>query len=991
MYTIFEVPKYENQPLTWCKSYTGSIDKICKRLLTDKQYHERLTNRGLIKFNIDLDGLGDLTKFKTDLIHYLATKNITVTDTDISYTQNFAKFKDDVLQNSYHLTVPKLYSTPSLLKNIWTEFISIYKYGAELDTRHINSKHTGSWFRLPNQTKAKKQNTQHIIQNGELKDFVLRYIAPNSINLHDYIKFPLTITRSIKHIKNNIKREKANVGASIQYSEDILNCYITPDSEQIVTMIKNLNPTRFDSYDDWFTMGSIIFSLSNIYNFENGFKIFDEFSKKSIKYTPESCVILWNSLTKCGYNIGTLWYLLEKDNPSQYKILKPHYNFRNVFNIKQYDSVIINKQYLVGDGDDAILKMFDDFMLSDCKTFAIRSPYNTRKTGLIKEIQKKYVFDRILIPSYRRSLTFDLYKNYKDMNFCNYLDDDINSDLLIIQLESLLKLHNCHKMHNRNPDEIIIPYYDLVIIDEVESILSHFSSTTFNGESKHVFEFLCDIIKNCDRLIVMDGDFSNRSYEFIKDFGKSMIIENTYNNNNKEFFITPNKQKFYSEITRFLSENKRIVIASMSSGQADFYNSRITYDYPDKTVFLYTGLTDDKVKSRHFKDVDTYFSQADVLIYSPTISAGVSYDIPNHYNKIFGILYAESGPSQRDFTQMLARVRKIDDSVITLLNTSSLPIQESAAYWTYNECLESCKLSRDKLLSYKTVIDDNGNMIKRLYVDTYTKIQIYNRVEQLNKNSIYFMPYFIQLGKSKHFIFNLDNEPYNRREDEQETGNVNKINQILESPDIDENQYNKLVLKQKRAIGLYDEKLQCIKYEYKQLLGLENLDADIMAIFYKKDYLIKNFVSLIDPENLNNYDDYNTEIQHKQLKVVKNVIETLGFSHCYDDNKIDYTTFSKNMENLIKNNVLFTDFQNTRELFGLDKANMFDFSIASSSFKYINSILNQFSIKITRQFLKNKKKITQNNVYYMEQLNNIDNIIYNIKDTLKDKNNIIPK
>ena len=66
----------------------------------------------------------------------------------------------------------------------------------------------------------------------------------------------------------------------------------------------------------------------------------------------------------------------------------------------------------------------------------------------------------------------------------------------------------------------IVPKFDLVIIDEIESILKQFDSPTFKrGQSKGVFEYLTNIIKTSSKMITLDGDMNNRSYNFIEHFG----------------------------------------------------------------------------------------------------------------------------------------------------------------------------------------------------------------------------------------------------------------------------------------------------------------------------------------------------------------------------------------------------------------------------------------------------------------------------------------
>jgi hypothetical protein len=89
--------------------------------------------------------------------------------------------------------------------------------------------------------------------------------------------------------------------------------------------------------------------------------------------------------------------------------------------------------------------------------------------------------------------------------------------------------------------------------------------------------------------------------------------------------------------------------------------------YPKKKIYLYTGKSDDCLKKHHLSNVSEHWSQADVIIYSPTIEAGVNFDVPGHFNKIYGILSCQS-TSQRAFFQMLSRFRKVSNNQITILN-----------------------------------------------------------------------------------------------------------------------------------------------------------------------------------------------------------------------------------------------------------------------------------------------------------------------------------
>ena len=86
------------------------------------------------------------------------------------------------------------------------------------------------------------------------------------------------------------------------------------------------------------------------------------------------------------------------------------------------------------------------------------------------------------------SLTLDIKYNFESFGFETYLNKNYKADKLIIQLESLLNL--CDGFLD---EEIIIPSYDLVIIDEVESVLNQFGSPTFKGKAKEAYNFLEEI------------------------------------------------------------------------------------------------------------------------------------------------------------------------------------------------------------------------------------------------------------------------------------------------------------------------------------------------------------------------------------------------------------------------------------------------------------------------------------------------------------------
>jgi hypothetical protein len=68
-------------------------------------------------------------------------------------------------------------------------------------------------------------------------------------------------------------------------------------------------------------------------------------------------------------------------------------------------------------------------------------------------------------------LTYDIYASFKHLDVKPYLDRDFTADRLIIQLESLLHLEGDHNIFN---DIHEVPQFDLIVMDEIESLLNHF-------------------------------------------------------------------------------------------------------------------------------------------------------------------------------------------------------------------------------------------------------------------------------------------------------------------------------------------------------------------------------------------------------------------------------------------------------------------------------------------------------------------------------------
>ena len=530
--------------------------------------------------------------------------------------------------------------------------------------------------------------------------------------------------------------------------------------------------------------------------------------------------------------------------------------------IRTHNEIKIDSRYLLDEhrllNDDTLLVKSIDTFLNDpvLKSLNIRSPYDTGKTQLLKQILTKYNPQRVLWVSYRLTLSYDLFSNFSPFNFKIYTDNDFDADKLIIQAESLLKLIN---------DKSDIKKYDLIIIDEVESILRQFNSTkTFKGNAPKSFDLLVSLLKHPKtKMISLDGDLDDRTHEFTSHLGKPINIHNIARFNTKTINVMNVKDDFENKIFQDLDLNLKLVIPTMSATKGKDMYDKLQTKYLDKVILYYSGITSDEEKLDISNILDKW-SNADVVIYSPTIEAGVSFDRV-HFDRLYGIMCKSC--TVLAFFQMMARVRKFNNNDFYIF--SELKYNPRARLWTYDEVDQQTSYKQDQLLENEYIYDDDSNIIINRKNCLFRKIFIYNTMEQLNNNSTTIMKLFYEIGTRKGFTINLD---FKEKPKNEKTINVKYV-EISKASDIEDIKYNQLLMKQQQNKATKTDKLEIEKHVIKNMLGLDIIDENIVKHYYKHDFILKNFTGLIDPENIKDTDEIMRLERSDKIDIVKNIIK----------------------------------------------------------------------------------------------------------------------
>jgi hypothetical protein len=434
----------------------------------------------------------------------------------------------------------------------------------------------------------------------------------------------------------------------------------------------------------------------------------------------------------------------------------------------------------------------------------------------------------------------------------------------------------------------------------------------------------------------------------------------------------------------------------MSNAFAEDIEKTLKNNFPHvcHKIRIYNSTQSDNVKANDMKNILEIWSDLDCVISTPTIEAGVSYDC-ERFDRILGVI-SDGSCSQRSFFQMMARVRKIKNHEIVLLNLSRFRLNKVNP-WNYDEVKQGLMLTE--------MVPLQKNKDNRYEVSPYHENYIHNKVEELNKQKYYFLDTFKRIAIRKGFQFIIEEKRYNQCPQDDSTvddGHASESSteisketlyaNIANATDVDRYQFEELKVKQRKCKLSRDEHYKLSKHYIKLLTGLDILTNDIVNTFRYND-LINSFACIFDDENEKSKDPIKHAENLMKLNYIRTIINKLGYSSIYDDVLVPRVVFQANMNDVI--DYLIHEY-NTNKQFNMimnkTKHNIkyMKGKTLKALLGYINSFLSLYSLKISMCRRQEVKHANKTLYYKIELLNNIDELLeYRIQNgyQLKDKNN----
>jgi hypothetical protein len=664
-------------------------------------------------------------------------------------------------------------------------------------------------------------------------------------------------------IENKMKNKK-HIYINKCIDHDDPNNKIHMNIDHLRRYAELLNYDRINStYNQWMQI-CILFKCLN--PTKECFELFDEISKKSPKYTSEEDNLYkWNSCTYTKYNIGTLYYMLKIDNPILFSelynelnpkpyqelidaVLEPYNDIENEnepnnkrdFNFKPThiikENYLLNKDEKLYEPTSVVGKCILDWYFNDSyKTLSIKSTYNTGKTTLISSIISTYTPFRICFITYRQTLAWYLYSQFEVFNVENYLNKDANfsANRIIIQLDSIHKMNYDYEqqkyMHVLNNK--VFPTFDLCILDELAGLLMHFESSTLKNKN-NTFNLLYYILSNSSKILSLDGDFSDREYDFIQLYDQNpRVIYNTIIKDPLELHFTNNIDNIKSEINDCLADGKNVIVVSMSSNIAhDIYD---LFKEKYKSI-LHTSYTDDSIKQLLI-DVYTLWILYKLVIFSPCVESGVSFDeqIINlvnkfnyHFYKMF-IILSPNSVSPRGLMQMQSRVRKLTNNNVSVF-ANNFKYYNDIIPFTFNDIKEYVdSIENDISSKIINVISKDNNIDIAYEKPLYYMTHIHNLLEIYNKKRPYFLKIYIDLMRKKGHKVHISKDILNTKTT---TNNFQKnlLHRIANAKDIYNKQFTLFNNNKKNNNCTEEQKYMLVRYFYRKKF---NIDMDLSNIY----------------------------------------------------------------------------------------------------------------------------------------------------------------
>ena len=302
--------------------------------------------------------------------------------------------------------------------------------------------------------------------------------------------------------------------------------------------------------------------------------------------------------------------------------------------------------------------------------------------GKTKELNTHYIPENCILPktkclfiTYQQVLAKKYASELSRYGFVNYLDlrseYNITYNKVIICLDSLWRVQ--------------VTNFDYIFVDEALSVLLHFNSQYIKSSNMLCLQFEY-LLLQAKHIIFLDAAIDNfMTYDLIEYLAQKRNISPYYIQNThiripeiitqrrqaKLILNTEGKQtsafkiRIFKHVVSLLKTKQKLVVSSSTKSFTEELHKYITSHSHDIRMMVYNRDNSNDITTNDWKNLD-------ILIYSPTISAGISFE-ELHFDELISFIENSFYTPPIDIVlQQLFRVRALNTGQMTLFvnNTS---------------------------------------------------------------------------------------------------------------------------------------------------------------------------------------------------------------------------------------------------------------------------------------------------------------------------------
>ncbi len=695
-------------------------------------------------------------------------------------------------------------------------------------------------------------------------------------------------------------------------TDNIITCY-----EMYFELFNIIDISHIENFGDWTIIGMVINTLN--LDFSEKVLLFTDVSRLSSKYKNQSekkcreMLLGFEASIKTKVkilSIATIKWWAKKENLSEYNKWLAKWNVGSASNI---DDIIICQPSNHWNFNTINSKYLPTIDIKDGITM-IKSHLGTGKTTFITKFIKDHLDKKIIVITPREiyaqnqhaelnkvGLDFRLYQDYQNDNI----------DRVICQVESLHKFNDIK--------------YDIIIMDECESILKQFSSLDTHGTN---YSTNCDVfynlIKDSSKVIMADAFITNRSKVFVDNFKKPIFYyDNIFNPYDRLCIKHPIYQSFVSDIINSIDNGLKVCVlwASKNKGLKFIESDLFKTVMKGKKYYFYHGDRDKKY-NESIKNVNETWADAELVMYTTKITVGVNFD-----KLVYDRLYIYGTPDSatvRDIFQGSLRVRHLKENLLHYYIETENTFAKNQVHITDIDEIET-KLNNNK---YEVENFDKELNVSFKDMPRWLREVHIRNIYESNINKAYyekvFNKYLSLCGYKKKNQTKFVDIGY-------EPGEIKVYNLYDDVKTLTKDEFIKLKTKSKQFYELTnDEKEQMHKYRFNKLFDMDKITKNEFPInkLYNK-YFVENtdqktFYNFISELKSNETKVYLNETKHqeyaelvgnnhKKLKEIKEIVSLLGLKNSLDDTDISPENLNKAFEYMRPNFDKLNSIFNLRE------------------------------------------------------------------------------